>query len=237
VICSEGSQQALDTRGNSDMAEGLLGLGVLPERAEIKRGLLDFLGTSPAQDDPVAAQDAPKPARNIVMDYFNTYVGPEELGASDMKRLYDSKRDAYKVYHNKGEKRPTVGKGVFLDDDALKKLGLKKVPKVGEYLPAMDVDSVSQNRWVDAYQRATKKLAGTKGESSIGPLAEMIYQMGAGVVTPGHKKHFPKTLKLLKQGKVQKAQEEAKISKGWYEVPNLKRRALGVINRFGRGDL
>ena len=83
------------------MAEGLLGLGVLPERAEIKRGLLDFLGTSPAQDDPVAAQDAPKPARNIVMDYFNTYVGPEELGASDIKRLYDSKRDAYKVYQNK----------------------------------------------------------------------------------------------------------------------------------------
>ena len=31
------------------MAQGLLGLGILPERAEIKRGLLDFLGMSPAQ--------------------------------------------------------------------------------------------------------------------------------------------------------------------------------------------
>jgi len=50
--CSTASQPVSDTQGTSDMAEGLLGLGLLPERAEIKRGLLDFLGidSKPSQD-------------------------------------------------------------------------------------------------------------------------------------------------------------------------------------------
>lgn len=211
---------------------------LLPQlRQEIaaRKGLLDV--PYPKEKPPVPS-DVPTPSKNIVMEYFNTYVGPEELSARDRSRYYDSRRDAYKVYKLKGESRPTVGMGVFLNNDALKTLGLKKVPKVGEYLPARDVDSISQSRWVDAYQRATKELAGTKGESSIGPLAEMIFQMGAGVVNPKDKEtYFENTLKLLKQGKVREAQKEAKKSKGWYQVPALKRRASGVISRFGRGQL
>lgn len=188
-----------------------------------------LLGVSPAQA-------APRPDRNKVMDYFNTYVGPEELSTKDRSKQYDSRRDAYRVYKLKGESRPTVGMGVFLDDNALKNLNLKKVPKVGEYIPARDVDSVSQSRWADAYQRATKELAGTKGESSIGPLAEMIFQMGAGVVNPKNKqKYFKETLRLLKEGKTSQAQREAKDSPGWYGKTTS--RARRVINRFGRGDL
>jgi hypothetical protein len=224
--------------GILDYLQRLVGI---PENMSGDPAAQQFTGVPRPQRNPrglldASSQGVPRPARNIVMDYFNTYVGPEELSARDRSRYYDSRRDAYKVYKLKGESRPTVGMGVFLNNDALKTLGLKKVPKVGEYLPARDVDSISQSRWVDAYQRATKELAGTKGESSIGPLAEMIFQMGAGVVNPKDKeKYFKNTLKLLKQGKVSQAQQEAKDSPGWYGKTTS--RAKRVISRFGRGDL
>ena len=50
--CSTTSPQASGTQGTSDMAEGLLGLGIFPERAQIKRGILDLLGinSEPSQD-------------------------------------------------------------------------------------------------------------------------------------------------------------------------------------------
>ena len=203
--------------------------------AEQVRGLL---GMSPDQADPVAAQavDAPIPKRNPVKDYFKKYVGHEELGDQDRSRTYDEKKNAFQVYQLKGEKRPTVGEGLFLDDNALKAMGLNKVPKVGTYLPAEKVNSLVSNRWVNAYQRAAKELSGTGGESSIGPLAEMIFQMGEGIVDPTNKrKYFGKTLKLLKKGKVKEAQKEAKDSPGWYGKTTS--RAERVISRFGRGDL
>lgn len=176
----------------------------------------------------------PYPKDNVVMDYFNTYVGPEELGKSDKAKYYDKERNMYKVYQVGKEERPTVGMGVYLDDKALRELGIKKIPTEGSYISADAVDNLTQRRWVEAYEQATKELAGTKGESSIGPLSEMIYQMGAGVITPGSKKYFKNTLKFLKQGKVEEAQKLARKSNWYRQTPD---RAKRVINRFGGGDL
>ena len=100
-------------------------------------------------------------------------------------------------------------------------------------LPASAVDAISLNRWGGALRRATRELSGTAGASSIHALAELIYQMGAGVVNPSNKqKYFRNTLKLLKEGKTEEAQEEAKDS-DWYR--NTTSRAQRVISRFGKG--
>ena len=170
----------------------------------------------------------PKP--NPVREYFNKYVGPEELSRSDMKKYYNKDRDTYKVYQLKGEDRPTVGKGVYLDDQALKQLGLTQIPKKGQELPAQVVDALSYNRWGNALKKATEELGGTKGASATSALAEMIYQIGEGAVNPKSKKYFKQTLSLLKQGKIKEAQEEAKDSE-WYR--KTKNRATKVISRFG----
>jgi hypothetical protein len=171
--------------------------------------------------------DMPKPSP--VKDYFDKYVGPEELGSSDMKKYYNKDRGTYKVYQLEGEKRPTVGKGVYLDDQALEQLSLTEIPKEGVEIEAELVDTISYNRWRDALKRATKELEGTKGSVAANALAEMIYQMGSGVVVPGSEKHFPETLRLLKEGKIKEAQEEAKDS-NWYG--QTKNRAGKVISRF-----
>ena len=147
-----------------------------------------------------------------------------------MKKYYNKNRGTYKVYQLEGEDRPTVGKGVFLDDPALEQLGLTEIPKEGVEIPAKIVDNISYNRWGDALKRATKELEGTKGSVATNALAEMIYQMGSGVVVPRSKKHFPETLRLLREGKIKEAQEEAKNS-DWYT--QTKNRASGVISRFG----
>jgi hypothetical protein len=207
----------------------------VPTMDEI-RGLLGM--PEDMSSDPAAqyTTDVPSPRRNPVKDYFKNYVGHEELNDTDRSRTYDRNKNAFQVYQLKGEKRPTVGEGLFLDDAALKAIGLNKVPKVGTYIPAEKVNSLVSNRWANAYERASKELAGTKGESSIGPLAEMIFQMGAGVVNPKNKtKYFAKTLRLLKEGKVKEAQEEAKNSPGWYGKTTS--RAERVISRFGKGEL
>ena len=188
------------------------------------KGLLSAMAGMPR---PEGKPSAPV---NPINKYFDSYVGPEELGSSDMKKYYNKDRGTYKVYTLKGEKRPTVGKGVYLDDQALGQLGLTEIPKEGVELPAQLVDNISYNRWENALKRATKELEGTKGSVATNALAEMIYQMGSGVVVPGSEKHFPETLRLLREGKIKEAQEEAKDS-DWYT--KTKNRANGVISRFG----
>jgi hypothetical protein len=76
---------------------------------------LEMLGLGqPQQGGGVLSAVAGMPKPSPVKDYFDKYVGPEELGSSDMKKYYNKDRGTYKVYQLAGEKRPTVGKGVFL---------------------------------------------------------------------------------------------------------------------------
>ena len=192
-------------------------------------GVLARLGIEQPQGKGLLSAVAAMPKPSPVKEYFDKYVGPEELGSSDMKKYYNKDRGTYKVYQLAGEKRPTVGKGVFLDDPALEQLGLAEIPKEGVEIPAELVDNISYNRWGDALRRAKQELEGTKGSVAANALAEMIYQMGSGVVVPGSEKHFPETLRLLKEGKIKEAQEEAKDSK-WYR--QTKNRAGEVISRF-----
>jgi len=190
----------------------------------------EMLGINqPQQRGGLLSAMAGMPKPNPIKEYFDKYVGPEELGSSDMKKYYNKDRETYKVYQLPGESRPTVGKGVFLDDLALEQLGLAEIPKEGAEIPAKLVDNISYNRWGDAVRRATKELGGTKGSAATNALAEMIYQIGAGVVVPGSEKHFEKTLRLLKEGKIKEAQKEAKDS-SWYR--QTKNRANKVISRF-----
>tara|TARA_R110000764_G_scaffold233089_1_gene325802 strand:- start:45 stop:674 length:630 start_codon:yes stop_codon:yes gene_type:complete len=202
----------------------------------INKGILRALemlglgGSQPQQGGGVLSAVAGMPKPSPVKGYFDKYVGPEELGSSDMKKYYNKDRGTYKVYQLEGEPRPTVGKGVFLNDPTLKQLGLTEIPKEGVEISAEIVDNISYNRWGDALKRATKELEGTKGSVATNALAEMIYQMGAGVVLPNSKVHFPETLRLLKEGKIKEAQEEAKNSI-WYKE-QTKNRANKVISRF-----
>ena len=168
--------------------------------------------------------------------YFDKNVAGDELGESDRKKYYDEKTNPYEVYQLPNEERPTIGKGVYLNDPALKRLNLSEVPSVGQRIPADIVDQLSEDRWMAAVRRASKELTGTKGEKSIGPLAEMIYQMGSQVVIPGknNSKYFGKTLKSLKAGNLEEAKKHAKDS-SWYE--QTTNRATGVIGRFGRSKL
>ena len=184
-------------------------------------------------------QLAPRPKEKPVptaFKYFDKNVAGEELGESDRGKHYDEETDSYRVYQLKGEDRPTVGKGVYLNDAALKRLNLSEVPSVGQLIPANVIDQLAQNRWMAAVKRASRELTGTKGEKSIGPLAEMIYQMGSQVVTPGknNKKYFGETLKSLKLGNLEEAKKHAKNSTWYKQTTN---RANRVIGRFGRSKL
>lgn len=191
---------------------------------------LEMLGLGqPQQGNGVLSAVAAMPKPSPVKEYFDKHVGPEELGSSDMEKYYNKDRGTYIVYQLAGEERPTVGKGVLLDDPALEQLGLAEIPKEGVEIPAELVDTVGYNRWGDALRRAKQELEGTKGSVATNALAEMIYQMGAGVVVPSSKKYFKETLRLLKEGKIKEAQEEAKDS-DWYE--QTKNRAGKVISRF-----
>jgi len=204
-------------------------------------GILEMLGfgkNQPQQGKGLMSAVAGMPKPSPVKEYFNTFVAPEELSSSGREKYYDAKTDSYRVYRvkdkeGKEEKLLTVGSGVLLNNLALKSLGLSKTPKEGDMLPASAVDAISLNRWGGALRRATRELSGTAGASSIHALAELIYQMGAGVVNPSNKqKYFRNTLKLLKEGKTEEAKEEAADS-DWYR--DTTSRAQRVISRFGKG--
>tara|TARA_E500000305_G_scaffold19372_1_gene14461 strand:- start:234 stop:905 length:672 start_codon:yes stop_codon:yes gene_type:complete len=220
----------------ADMIDSLLGNPV--ERPKYESLLADDRDSrlaSRPKEKPLAPRPKEKPVPTA-FKYFDKNVAGEELGESDRGKYYDEETDSYRVYQLKGEDRPTVGKGVYLNDAALKRLNLSEVPSVGQLIPANVIDQLAQNRWMAAVKRASRELTGTKGEKSIGPLAEMIYQMGSQVVTPGknNKKYFGETLKSLKLGNLEEAKKHAKNSTWYKQTTN---RANRVIGRFGRSKL
>jgi lysozyme len=203
--------------------QGLLASGV-PQPAPVRPGI-NLIEMAQANRERAAAI--------AEVNYFNSNVGPKELGESDRKRLYSPATEntaaQYQVYQVGEEKRPTVGQGVYLDDAALAYLGLSEVPEEGIRLDAAKVDALSLKRWSQAVKDA-REILGEGGKKSVGALSEMIYQMGKPRVNK-----FVNTIGHMKSGDVSKARVEAADSK-WFK-DDTPTRAKDVISRIGKSDL
>jgi len=210
--------------------------GINPRAAEI--GLLVSTNQEPQPTGILSALQGMDIPEVKMSNYFTNNVKQEELGESDRQRLYVPETDKYKAYQVGKEERLTVGEGVYLDDNALKYLGLKRKDVVeGTEIDADLVNKLGSKRWNQAVKNS-KKILGDKN-SSVGAFAEMIYQMGLPSA-----KGFDKTIKLLKKDTVESIEEakreakrgteEGTLSK-WYR--ETKDRADRVIERMGQSKL
>ena len=170
------------------------------------------------------------------LNYYNTNVADEELGEFDRKRLYVPETNKYKAYQVGKEERLTVGEGVYLDDNALKYLGLKRKDVVeGTEIDADLVNKLGSKRWNQAVKNSKEILGDTN--SSVGAFAEMIYQMGLPSA-----KGFEDTIKLFKKmgenptrEQIEEARKEA-LDSDWYREDSPER-AKRVVSRIGQSKL
>ena len=159
--------------------------------------------------------------------YYDKHVMPDEFDKYNSPKHFNKKTNSYKVYQLKGEARPTIGPGVYLDDNALKLLGLNNIPKEGLEINKNKVDLIGRERFNNAVNSATKLLKGTKGEDAINLLAERIYQMGLPEIST-----WTNTLRLLREGKFKEAANESVRNRKGGKAKWVKQTGASRVNSF-----
>ena len=159
--------------------------------------------------------------------YYDKHVMPDEFDKYNSPKHFNKKTNSYKVYQLKGEARPTIGPGVYLDDNALKLLGLNNIPKEGLEINKNKVDLIGRERFNNAVNSATKLLKGTKGEAAINLLAERIYQMGLPEIST-----WTNTLRLLREGKFKEAANESVRNRKGGKAKWVKQTGASRVNSF-----
>lgn len=164
-------------------------------------------------------------------NYFTANVRPEELSASAEKKYSTKDGKNYISYYveradDTVETTPTIGPGLLLTKERMKELGMKKA---SDPVPKEKVDAMVVREWKKAIKDAETLLG--KKSAAIGPLSEMIYQMGLEKV-----KKFTETLKLLKDGNWEEAANEALRAQGGADLSKWAKqtphRAIRVSDRI-----
>jgi len=109
------------------------------------------------------------------LEYYLKYVKPAEFGSTYYKnpKYFDSDTNQYVAYKD-SRGLLTLGPGVLVDNNLLKKLGKQSI-KEGDKVDQSIIDTESQNRW----RQSVKEAKDIRGQTpSRLPVAEMIYQMG-----------------------------------------------------------
>jgi len=114
------------------------------------------------------------------LPYYFEYVKPTEFGEAYYQnpKYFNQATNSYVAYYatpeEKAQNKLTFGPGVLADSRLRKQLGMKTI-KEGDTVPAMLIDDMAVQRWLDAVRDAET----LRGQSPTRlPVAEMVYQMG-----------------------------------------------------------